>query len=99
MNGFACPADRNLDSGQEIQSQPGGLLGCFGQAADLVVIRQRQQLHAIAMSTPDHLTRGQRAVRDGRMAMQVDIQSPGIAGARPGLRLAGSRRRIVGGAD
>jgi hypothetical protein len=46
----------------------------FGKPAKLVVVGQGQQLDAVVVGTSNHVGRGQQAIGDRGMAMQVGVQ-------------------------
>jgi hypothetical protein len=75
MHGLiVAPGNRYLDPIDKTQID----LVCgrprFGQAAEFVVIGQRQQFDAIPLGAPDYLGRRQQAVGYGRMAVQISVK-------------------------
>jgi hypothetical protein len=46
----------------------------LGQAAEFVVVGQRQQFHAVGLRAPHHLRRRKQPVGHGRMAVQIGIE-------------------------
>ena len=69
----AGPRHGDFDAGHEAHVDFARGLGRLGQAADLVVVGEGPDVHAIGVRAQRHLARRERAVRDGGMAMQVDI--------------------------
>ena len=91
--------DRDLHAREVVHAQ------CLGRrrgtvlAADLVVIGQRPQLHAVAMGARGQCLGRERAVGDDGMAMQVGVEQmrhQGIVGCAPGPRRRSDLRDKAG---
>ena len=64
----------NLDPRQIGQAQAACRLGCTVLAADLVVVGQRPEIHAVGMGPCGQCLGRERAVRDHGVAVEVGVQ-------------------------
>jgi len=74
MHGQAGPRDGDFDAGGKAHAQLFCCGGSFGDAAHFVVIGQCPDIDAIGERPLRHVPGRKRAVRNGGMAMQVDVQ-------------------------
>ena len=73
VHGLAGKGDRNLGAGQVGHAQRVGGDACAVLAPDFVVVGQRPQLHAVGRGARGDRLGLQRAVGDGRVAVQVGV--------------------------
>ena len=74
MHGVVAPAYGYLHAVDELNTVRGSGLSGFSQTAHIIVIGQRQHFHFATDSTRHQFGRGERAVGDAGMAMQVVVQ-------------------------
>ena len=75
MHGLiVAPGDRYLDTVDKVQMQVRRRRTSFGKPAKLIMVGQGQQLDAVVVGTSNHVGRGQQAIGDRGMAMQVGVQ-------------------------
>ena len=85
VDGFAAPGDRDLDPSHERQSECVRAGARIGQPAQFIVIGQGKHGDAIAMRPLHQFGGGQGAIGDGRVTMQIDIQSADARGILAGM--------------
>jgi hypothetical protein len=78
MHRFPGPGNGNFYAVDETHAQLLCGLLRLRQAADLIVIGQGQDIHAIGVGALHQRMRRKHAVRDGGMAMQIDVQGTGV---------------------
>ncbi len=87
---LGAPRHRDLDAGNEGKSERRGGGRRPREAAELVVIGQGPQLHALRVRAPGQFDRLQGPVGDGRVAMEVGVEGRGVA-----ARAEREHRRIL----
>src|ERR1039458_3795413 len=73
MDGDPRPANRHLDAVDETQALCLRLRARFGQAAEFVMVRERQDVDAIAGRALHQRRRRKQAVGSGGVAMEVVV--------------------------
>ena len=74
MHRLPAPADGNFHPGNETHSSRVGGGPGLGQAGNVVMVGQGENVDAIGRRTCHHLARGQNTVGNTGMAMQIDIE-------------------------
>ena len=74
VDGFSGKAHRNLHACDKTQPKRPRLARRGVDAADLVMVGQRQQLDAIGERARDHCFGLEPAVRDSGMAVQIGVE-------------------------
>ena len=82
MHGFAGKTHRNFDARDVHHPQCFGFGAGFVLASQLIVIRERPDLHAALMRTASQLAGGEAAIRMGRMAVKVNVEEMHAAHSR-----------------
>jgi hypothetical protein len=74
VHGVAAPSHRDFDAGDQRQPCLVRRHPRSGNPRHVVVVGQRERMHAIGGRARDHIGRRQHTIRHVGMAMQIDIE-------------------------
>ena len=74
MQGLVQPRHRDLDPRHEAQADVGRLGRRLGEAEQLVVVGEGQQINPVGLGASHHRGGRESAVGGGRVAMQVGVE-------------------------